>query len=106
MTTPILMTAAELAQLLGVSKQRCYRWTDQGLIPGCRRFGRAVYWVRPVVEEWLREGPTTSTENGLRPQDLLSGGQGKTPSPSTGCESLQTACKRQDTRRHGAAHGE
>ncbi len=106
MTTPAaLMTAAELAQLLGVSSQRCYRWTDQGLIPGCRRFGRAIYWVRPVIEEWLREGGAPApTENGCRPADLLSDGQDKPPTKSAGCDGLQTASKRQDTRRNGAKH--
>ena len=103
MSTGQLMTASELSALLGVSKQKCYRWADAGLLPGVKRFGRSVYFIRAQVTAWL-ESAKILTENSPRPQDIESDGHEKQPMKSVGCETLQTISKRHDTQRNGAPH--
>jgi excisionase family DNA binding protein len=53
--TSQLLTAEELAEHLGVSKQRVYELARLGLLP-CVRLGRAVRFATQAVEAWISSG--------------------------------------------------
>lgn len=53
-----VMSAAEVARLLGCSTRQIYLLVEQGALPGARRLGRTVLVVRPVLEQWLLTGDT------------------------------------------------
>ena len=47
---PLLLSAAELAELLGVSARHVWRLRDAGELPAPIRLGRLVRWRRSTVE--------------------------------------------------------
>ena len=48
-----VLSAAEVAALLGCSKRHVYHLIDRDQLPGARRLGHRVLIVRPVLEAWL-----------------------------------------------------
>jgi len=50
------MTVAEVAELLGCSVRHVYNLAARGELPGAKRLGRRVVFVRPVLEAWLLAG--------------------------------------------------
>jgi excisionase family DNA binding protein len=58
-----VLTAAEVAALLGCSKRHVYNLVDRDQLPGARRLGHRILIVRPVLEAWLLgeddAGPST-----------------------------------------------
>ena len=48
-----LLTAKELAELLGVSLRSIWRRKNDGTLPKPVRLGRIVRWHRQSVERWL-----------------------------------------------------
>jgi excisionase family DNA binding protein len=55
---PLLLTRAQVAELLGLSEPTIKRMTAQGAIPGvCRPFGpRLVRYCRRTIEAWVDNG--------------------------------------------------
>jgi excisionase family DNA binding protein len=52
MTEPLVFTADELAELLGVDRKTVYEFATRGEIP-CRRLGRRVLFPRAAILRWL-----------------------------------------------------
>ncbi|MBK5249518.1 MAG: helix-turn-helix domain-containing protein [Actinomycetales bacterium] len=51
-----MLSAAEVAALLGCSRRHVYHLVDRDQLPGARRLGHRVLIVRPVLEAWLLGG--------------------------------------------------
>lgn len=51
-----VMTVAEVAEVLGVSRRHVYNLEARGELHGARRLGKKLIVVRPVLEAWLRDG--------------------------------------------------
>jgi excisionase family DNA binding protein len=65
---PLLLTVRQAAVVLGQSERRVRRWIADGHIPPTvvRRFGRAMYLVRPLLEQWAlgaRDGTPPQHQN-------------------------------------------
>lgn len=56
MTTPELMTAEDVAAMLGINVKTVYAGAAAGEIPA-RRVGRRFLFVRSVIEDWLTTAP-------------------------------------------------
>lgn len=53
-TSPVLMDATELAELLGITLRCVWTWTDNGKLPKPLRRGvRWTRWRRRDIERWL-----------------------------------------------------
>lgn len=48
-----LLTAREVAEMLGVSTETVLRWTRRGLLPGLRLPGGALRYREAALDEWL-----------------------------------------------------
>ena len=59
MTGPLL-TARELAELLGVSAETVLRWTRRGEVPALRLPGGAIRYRPDELEAWLEARATTA----------------------------------------------
>ena len=57
MTGPLL-TAREVADLLGVSTETVLRWTRRGDLPAIRLPGGAIRYREEVIDGWLSERAT------------------------------------------------
>lgn len=59
----LLLTAAESAELLGISHDHLRRMADSGAAPRPVHIGRAVRWRRSDLEAWIEDGcqPVRST---------------------------------------------
>jgi len=55
-----LLTAIEIARLLGVSKQWVYKWTEQGKLPCVRLPGRTIRYDAAEVERYVESLKRTS----------------------------------------------
>jgi excisionase family DNA binding protein len=53
-----LMTAREVADLLGVSTETVLRWVRQGKLPAIRLPGGAIRFAEHAIEAWLAERAT------------------------------------------------
>jgi excisionase family DNA binding protein len=53
-----LLTARELAELLGVTTETVLRWTRRGDLPAFRLPGGAIRYDRDAIHAWLREHAT------------------------------------------------
>jgi len=51
-----MMTAQDMAQLLGCSGRTVYRLADSGRIPPPIRLGGLCRWNRAVIDAWLAQG--------------------------------------------------
>jgi excisionase family DNA binding protein len=58
-TSPLL-TAREVADVVGVSSETVLRWTRRGELPAIRLPGGAIRVRENVLDEWLRERSTVS----------------------------------------------
>lgn len=52
LTRDDVMTADQVAELLGVARSTVMVWAKAGTIPS-RRFGRIRRFIRPEVEAWM-----------------------------------------------------
>ena len=57
---PVLLTVAEVAELLRISPKAVYAMNDRGQLPGVCRIGRRMRVVRAVLVDWLHQKPTRS----------------------------------------------
>ena len=53
-----LLTAAEIADYLGVKQSTIYQWTHQGFIPHIK-LGKFVRFKTDQIERWLESRTTT-----------------------------------------------
>jgi len=58
---PLLLTVDELAALLNISRASVYRLESSGQLPGKMKLGAHVRYHRQVVEKWLLEKVSQST---------------------------------------------
>lgn len=54
MTTPELINAAQVAEILGIGKNTVYEAAARGEIP-CRRVGKRFLFCKPTIVAWLSE---------------------------------------------------
>lgn len=66
LTRADVMTAAEVAEVLGLSRSRVYAGADRGEIP-CVRLGRIVRFARWQIEALLAGELDTATSTESRP---------------------------------------
>jgi excisionase family DNA binding protein len=69
--TDHLLTAREVAELLGVSAETVLRWTRRGELPAIRLPGGALRYREPELEAWLQARGTQSAYHGS-PRPTLS----------------------------------
>jgi excisionase family DNA binding protein len=55
-TTSLLLTAEEVAAMLGVSERTLWRLLSAGKVPTPVRFGRNTRWRAGEVREWIDRG--------------------------------------------------
>ena len=53
---PLLITAAELAGLLNLSKRTLWRLRSAGALPKPVKLGNSVRWVRDEIKIWIEAG--------------------------------------------------
>lgn len=53
--TKEVLTSAEAAQYMGISKSYLYKLTMRGLVPYYKPMGKKVYFNRAELEEWLQQ---------------------------------------------------
>lgn len=51
-----LLSMADLALVLKVSRRSVIRWRDNGTLPPSCKIGRAVRWRRGDIEHWIDSG--------------------------------------------------
>lgn len=56
MSDPMLLTAAQTAQALGVSVRTLRAWDSAGRIPAPVRIGRSTRWDAADLREWVAAG--------------------------------------------------
>lgn len=64
MNTDRLITARELAEMLGVSTESVLRWTRRGDLPAFKLPGGAVRYRQDQVDAWLVERATIAETPG------------------------------------------
>ena len=55
-TNRLLVTANEIAEMVGVSSRTIWRWDSSGKVPKPIRIGKAVRWRRQDIDEWVKDG--------------------------------------------------
>ncbi|MHB8863461.1 MAG: helix-turn-helix transcriptional regulator [Pirellulaceae bacterium] len=64
---PLLISAPELAKILGISARSVWRLLSAGKLPAPVRLGGAVRWRRSDVLAWIEQGcPPDSTSSDQR----------------------------------------
>jgi prophage regulatory protein len=58
-TAPVLLTADEVAAMLGVSERTLWRLLSAGKVPEPVRFGRSTRWRAAEVADWIDRGCPT-----------------------------------------------
>lgn len=53
---PMLYTAAEVADALGVSERFVWKQHAAGVMPAAVKLGRLVRWPKAAVEAWIARG--------------------------------------------------
>jgi excisionase family DNA binding protein len=64
-----LLTARQVAELIGVSSETVLRWTRRGDLPAIRLRGGALRYGRPTSTRGSRRGRRPSEEVSAAPQD-------------------------------------
>ena len=54
-TLPYLLTADDVAALLRITRKAVYCMVNRGEIPGVKKVGRRVRFLRDVVLAWIAE---------------------------------------------------
>lgn len=72
----LLLSVAELADLLGVSERHIHNLRTQGQLPEPVRLGRVVRWDASEIRAWITAGaPPRGHWEGLRAGGALRSGQ-------------------------------
>jgi excisionase family DNA binding protein len=58
-----LITARQVAELLGVSAETVLRWTRKGTLPAIRLPGGAIRYREDALDQWLRARSTVSIDD-------------------------------------------
>ena len=59
---PVLLTAAEVADVLRTSRKAIYMMVERGQLPGVIHIGRRVLIRQDALLDWLRQKSQTSLE--------------------------------------------
>lgn len=65
-TLRVLLTAAEVAELLRTSRKAVYAMTERGQLPGVTRIGRRLLFRHDALLDWLHERRAPSPEGDRR----------------------------------------
>lgn len=68
-----LLTAREVAELLGVSCETVLRWTRRGDLPAIKLPGGAIRFRPDLLDGWLRERTTPNEEKAPISHDAAQG---------------------------------
>lgn len=60
--TPVMLTPAEVAELLRTSRKAIYTMIERAQLPGVVRIGRRVLVREDALLDWLRQKSTPSLE--------------------------------------------
>ena len=60
--TPVLLTPAEVAELLRTSRKAIYTMIERAQLPGVTRIGRRVLVRQDALLDWLRQKSAPSLE--------------------------------------------
>lgn len=73
--TERLLTARQVADMLGVAPATVLRWTRQGALPAVRLPSGQIRYRAAELEEWLacRSVPADGSEGRKRPEDASQG---------------------------------
>ncbi len=55
-TVPVLLTAEEVAAMLGISERTLWRLLSAGDVPRPVRFGRNTRWRLVEIRDWIEKG--------------------------------------------------
>lgn len=55
-TPAVMLTTANVADMLACSTKTIYRLNDRGAMPRPVRLGGILRWHRPRIEQWIAEG--------------------------------------------------
>ncbi len=55
-TAPMMMSADEIANCLGISSRTVWRLKAKGDLPQSIKIGRAVRWKKSDIFEWIEQG--------------------------------------------------
>jgi excisionase family DNA binding protein len=69
-----LLTAREVAELLGVSTETVLRWTRRGELPAIRLPGGAIRYRADALDGWLMERTTLGRGSVSHPDERRPGG--------------------------------
>jgi|GEM_PF-2178536 len=61
-TTPVLLTVADLAELLNTSPRSIYRLNSERKLPAALRLGQQPRWRRAEIEAWIQAGMPSRSE--------------------------------------------
>lgn len=53
---PLLLSAKELARLLGIHRSSVFALRNSGRLPKPVRLGRSVRWILAEIQEWISAG--------------------------------------------------
>ena len=71
---PLAICAAELADLLGISKRHVATLKSSGRLPSPLKFGRRCVWVLSEIEAWLDAGaPARDQWEALKQKEKVHG---------------------------------
>ncbi len=59
---PVLLTPAEVADLLRTTRKAVYAMTERGQLPGATRIGRRLLFRRDTLLDWLDQKRAPSLE--------------------------------------------
>jgi excisionase family DNA binding protein len=85
-----LLTARQVAELIGVSTETVLRWTRRGDLPAIRLPGGALRFREPDLESWLEGRATPGRGVSAAPQDAAHPG-GYCRVSATGLSSVLSA---------------
>ena len=60
-----LLTAREVADRLGITRETALRWTRRGDLPGFKLPGGAIRYREPDLDAWLQEHATGAADRGV-----------------------------------------
>jgi excisionase family DNA binding protein len=61
---PLLLTAEQVACLLGISRRSVFQWVRDGLLPRPMKLGASSRWHAPTLRAWALRRATEAAPRG------------------------------------------
>lgn len=70
-SSPIIVRAPQLAELIGVHRSTVWRWEQAGTLPPRRRFGpQTSGWLKSEIAAWVESRPVVGVDSAVAaPED-------------------------------------